>query len=778
MRKNNKMALRVLSTATFLAMVASCTAPAFAGTYYLENGDITVDAKEDGNHITQGDLYQDHLDEGKTIITDHEDESDTSAVSNTVTINVDDNATGDVTIKDANIDTDGVTNDPKDHWSWSSSPDIMKDGITVDTKKNATANITLDNVTVNAKNEEKGDIGGAGMKVKGDGTTSIELNGNNTLSAGYNHAGLEKDDVHGAGNLIIKDDYNDDGTEKSEEEKKNSPTGSLTATGSGESAGIGSCVGRDTSNIEITGGKIHAQGDDGAGIGSGDAGNLTAKADNIKISGGDITAIGDNSGAGIGSGFQGSSASIEITGGTIHATSDNGAGIGGGETSENASITITGGYVDAKSNYGGAGIGSGDGSLGKLTIDISGDDTTVIGTSGPTWYPGAGIGTGNSAHHDTVDIKIRGGKVEATGATGIGASGESRNAVTSVSISGGKVTAIGNSGGAGIGTGNDNYGDYDSHMTTDITITGGEVTAIGDKGAAGIGNGYHNNNSDTNITITGGTIKAVGGKGAAAIGGGCDDPYDADSVKATVKIDSSNRALKITAIVQGDSKGAIGNGTVDDDDPFSAVDFDDITVDSLGEEHGALVQFMNNYDAATGTGTLYKAIHNKKYIEETYNNPDDDHEWGNPKIIKEAAPGVPGIIRYTCVVDGCGATHDVPYDYKAPEEPGNTPTTPDVKPDTPAAPDAPVQDVTPGTADTTPADGTVLPGNVQNPDVLDAKPEDAPVTPANAVNPAVQNAKALPQTGSNWLAVLGTALSGVAMMAAGFFLDRKRGENR
>ena len=204
-------------------------------------------------------------------------------------------------------------------------------------------------------------------------------------------------------------------------------------------------------------------------------------------------------------------------------------------------------------------------------------------------------------------------------------------------------------------------------------------------------------------------------------------------------------------------------------DLTDAVDFDDITVDSLGEEHGALVQFMNNYDAATGTGTLYKAIHNKKYIEETYNNPDDDHEWGNPKIIKEAAPGVPGIIRYTCVVDGCGATHDVPYDYKAPEEPGNTPTTPDVKPDTPAAPDAPVQDAVP---DTAPADGTVLPGNVQNPDVLDAKPEDAPVTPA------VQDAKALPQTGSNWLAVLGTALSGAFLMAAGFFLDRKRGENR
>ena len=146
MRKNNKMALRVLSTATFLAMVASCTASAFAGTYYLENGDITVDAKEDGNHITQGDLYQDHLDEGKTIITDHEDESDTSAVSNTVTIKVDEGVTGDVTIKDANIDNS------------CGRYDTEKNGITVDTKgESSKANITLDNVTI--KPGEDGDGG-------------------------------------------------------------------------------------------------------------------------------------------------------------------------------------------------------------------------------------------------------------------------------------------------------------------------------------------------------------------------------------------------------------------------------------------------------------------------------------------------------------------------------------------------------------------------------------------------------------------------------------------
>ena len=204
-KRSNRLALRVLSTAALMAMVSSIAAPAFAGTYYLENGDITVDAKEDGNHITQGDRYQDYLDEGKTIITDHKDESDTSAVSNTVTINVDDNATGDVTIKDANIDNS------------CGRYDTEKNGITVDTKgESSKANITLDNVTI--KPGEDGDggknYGGAGLEVKGDGTANIELNGDNTLNGGICHAGVEKDDAKGTGNLIIKDDYNDDDSTK------------------------------------------------------------------------------------------------------------------------------------------------------------------------------------------------------------------------------------------------------------------------------------------------------------------------------------------------------------------------------------------------------------------------------------------------------------------------------------------------------------------------------------------------------------------------------------
>ena len=429
MRKNNKTALRVLSTATFLAMVASCTAPAFAGTYYLEKGDITVNAKEDGNYISQGEMT-DHRDEGKTIITDHEDESDTSAVSNTVTINVDDNATGDVTIKDANIDNS------------SASKYTAKSGITVDTKgESSKANITLDNVTI--KPGEDGDggnnYGGAGLEVKGDGTANIELNGDNTLNGGIYHAGVEKDDTKGTGNLIIKDDYNDDGTEKSEEEKKNSPTGSLTANGGFDAAGIGSGDYDHTSNIEISGGKVVASGGyDAAGIG----GAKRGAAENIKISGGDITASA-GSGAGIGSGFDddshlygGHANSIEITGGTIHATSNTGAGIGGSEQSDYVDITIKGGDITADSTGGGAGIGTGDNAEEGATIKISGKDT-VINADGAT-----GIGNGGYTTGDLIKIDIEDGTITASGTVGIGVSDGSYES-SEINISGGIINATG-----------------------------------------------------------------------------------------------------------------------------------------------------------------------------------------------------------------------------------------------------------------------------------------------------------------------------------------------
>ena len=65
-------------------------------------------------------------------------------------------------------------------------------------------------------------------------------------------------------------------------------------------------------------------------------------------------------------------------------------------------------------------------------------------------------------------------------------------------------------------------------------------------------------------------------------------------------------------------------------------------------------------------------------------------------------------------------------------------------------------------------DSSVLPGTPELPPVQDAKP-DAPVLPADPALPAVQDAHALPQTGVNWLAAIGLALSGMTLMITGAF---------
>ena len=229
--KSNKLALRVLSTATFLAMVSSCATAAFAGTYYMEDGSISIVAKTDGNYITQGTTINDQKDAGETVITNHDSET---ASKNTVTIKA---------------------------------------------EEDCTANVTLDNVNIDAS-----DTGKAAIHTEGN--VTLELDGDNTLTGGTGHAGLEKNDNTGNGTLIIKDDKNDDGTEKTEEQKKaetesGKGAGSLTATGGAGGAGIGGANNQSSSNITITGGNITATAGSntgtrlvycGAGIGGGAGG--------------------------------------------------------------------------------------------------------------------------------------------------------------------------------------------------------------------------------------------------------------------------------------------------------------------------------------------------------------------------------------------------------------------------------------------------------------------------------------------------------------------------
>lgn len=373
MRKNVKkqLALRVLSTAVLMAMVSSIATAAFADTYDLNTGSVTVETKDDGyTYVTQTD---------------------------TKTGDFAQNSKGDTLDGYKDTDPKGVT--------------ITSDGkktsntITVETAKDQTTNVTLDKVDIEVDTAK---TKSGAIEIKGDGKTNLELNGNNTVLVQNNwseeHAAIEKADKYGHGTLTIKDDVNDNGKPKTG--TKADTTGTLVAGGYHDAAAIGGGEGEfaDTSNITITGGKITASGGTyGAGIGGG----YTGDASNIRIEGNaDVIAFG-NSGAAIGSGYHSRvNSDITITDhATVTAASLDGCGIGGGQdASGKVTITISGNAsVNAQTRNPPAAIGS-DRSSATVNIEDNAD-VTAVGS-------GVAIGTGYSEGTSTV-INITGGTVNA-----------------------------------------------------------------------------------------------------------------------------------------------------------------------------------------------------------------------------------------------------------------------------------------------------------------------------------------------------------------------------
>ncbi len=178
-------------------------------------------------------------------------------------------------------------------------------------------------------------------------------------------------------------------------------TGTITATGGTDSAGIG--IGHDDTcgAITITGGIVTANGGSkSAGIGSGYGAGHGGCGD-ITISGGTITAKGEKYSAGIGSGGYNSCGIITISGGTITATGGSyAAGIGSGERASCCNITINGGTVRANSGGHSAGIGSGRyASCGNITIS-----NTVTRVNAIKGANSCSIGAGEDGSCGTVTI--------------------------------------------------------------------------------------------------------------------------------------------------------------------------------------------------------------------------------------------------------------------------------------------------------------------------------------------------------------------------------------
>ena len=375
MRKNVKQqfALRVLSTAALMAMVSSIATAAFADTYDLNKGSVTVETKEDGfTYVTQLDNTQ--------------------------------------TDGYARNDKDDILHDYQDKTgvTITSNGEKTSNTITVETAKDQTTDVTLDKVHIEVDTSE---AKSGAIEIKGDGNTNLELNGDNTVLTENQwheeHAAIEKADAYGTGTLTIKDDLNDKGEEKTGTDEDST----LVAGGFHQAAAIGGGKGedlRDTSNITITGGKITAIGgnDGAAAIGGGYDG--TGK--NIRIEGNAHVIAAAGEGAAIGGGT-GSGNSVTITDdAVVKAYSAYDAAIGGGDSegrlNSPSTITISGNAtVHAETSQGGCAIGSGRyGSCSDLTINIEKNaDVTAIGSSDA---PAIGNRAGT---YGTTTINITGG---------------------------------------------------------------------------------------------------------------------------------------------------------------------------------------------------------------------------------------------------------------------------------------------------------------------------------------------------------------------------------
>lgn len=706
MRAKN-LALRVLSTAAMLSIVTSIAAPAFAATYYINEGSVDVKVSDAGVvTVEQGGVtYKDGLDSvvirggtrgGKdddrtkadaSPATQEADGSNAPAVNETEAPKSE-NTAGDTAPKPVTTPTEERKEDTPQQ---ELTEEKTEENVTPEPVK-AKAEAPKPTQEPSAEQEEEKQekeeqqeeedeptVPSAPAAQADNSSTSTSAEPTDNVITIVNNFAKKAEQVFS----FVLDNVNIDRSNDGYENHK----AALTVKGKGDT------------EIELDGDNILKGGEKHAGLEKNDSdgtGTLTIKDDNKAADGskGSLLAKGGEYGAGIGGGECQDTSHITVTGGKITAVSGRrAAGIGGGGSSDGTDITIKGDATVIASGDAGAGIGvGGDGGnytkgYGKVTIT---DHANVIAWS----EYGAGIGGGRNA----------GGDITISGDATVAA--EAHN--DSVAIgSGGRLYPSDNP---------DNY----KNLNTNITICDkANVTAVGSGSHPAIGSlGYvilpdGVSYPFTTINILGGTLNVIN-RG--------DDHYTSDvpaignqsaggrntNADLVLNINASTGNTVINAYTTGSNAATIGKGyTLKKDDEQIQYNADGSS--KFGEDGSVVLNlFRNSTTKKKGEkietiynnwydlhkiigGERYDTLHNAKWLKDNgYTSElatDTNHAWKVDDTKERVEPTLEheGHVYYKCSVPGCKAVHDeVLPKLESKPTPEPTPDPTPVQPDTPA----------------------------------------------------------------------------------------------
>ena len=381
---------RAAAFALTAAMLITLAAPAFAKTWHIEDGDITVKAGDTKgtNKVSQGESTD--VPDTDTVITNREK----NASSNTVTIETNDkNDKVEVTLKDVNIDTSS--------------------------RKEAAVSVTGEgdtNIKLDGDNALKSDIYRSGIYGSGSGSLTISGGENDSLTA---QGGSGANGISSSGSLTISGGTvtanGDDGGRGISSSGSVTISGGSTVTANGGngtiSGGDGIC---SNGGVTISGGStVTANGGNGGSLVGGDG---IRSGGGFTVSDGTVTAKGGNGDSKDGYGGDGirSGGVITISGNTVNAAGGYGGKVGGYGICSFDRVAISGGTVEAAGGNGSTGGGSG---IYSSVIDLSGSLELTAKAGSPNGK--ALLQAGHELDLDTIKDKLGpGAKVTVTDADG------------------------------------------------------------------------------------------------------------------------------------------------------------------------------------------------------------------------------------------------------------------------------------------------------------------------------------------------------------------------